>query len=81
MPDPDVLMVKGAIADNEERMREIEHQTLNAVQAVRSHLALYDTPGDVDIESIRAAVADLDILVQGYRTLRDLNAQLKERLG
>ena len=81
MPTEEVLLIEGRIARNKRRLDELESKTVNACQSIRNVLALYNRPAEIDVERVRAAVADLDALVGEARTLEEVNAQLQERLG
>jgi len=81
MADQERLIIRGQIAEHEERLEEIEHRVVNAARTVRMTLVNYDDPDTIDIAGLRAAVSDLDTLVTEYRTTKQLVAKLKERIG
>ena len=81
MPDPDYLTLRGKLSEAQDRLRMAESRVVNAIEAARRHLLIYETPEQIRIEETRAAVADLAEERSRWIAIREEINALKSRLG
>lgn len=78
---PDVLMLRGSLAEKLDEMRTAESRVINAVDALRRHIILFSTPEEIQIAGVRAAVADLAEQRAIWIKARDAANEIRSRLG
>lgn len=81
MADPERLMLQGKVQECLSEMRSADARFRNACMTLRQRILLFESPGDVDIALLEAAVADLAEARSNYLDARATMLALKERLG
>ena len=81
MPDQQRLMRLGRLREIEAELPQHDARFRNAVEALYRHLTLYRTPGEVDMDAVEAAVADMREHRDGHNKAAEEANRLREQLG
>jgi hypothetical protein len=79
--DPDYLVLRGRLSEAQEELRAAESGFLNAIEALRRKIILFETPEDVDMDAVKAAIADMRSQRAAYARTREEINKLRARLG